>query len=176
MLNPAERSEESISVRQLLERRQQIVLAVACVVIVGAIVSIYAQVRATAHPNVNMTYYSDDDGKTWFEGPTFEITPFDHEGREAVGAMVYVANGRKYVGYLTRFSKRGAEIFQRLQSKAAGGAISASILAPLFADVSLQEVKLAGPGNPWVNMRSREARPIVTPPNSPSGDVEIADP
>jgi hypothetical protein len=163
-------------VRQVLERHQKIVVGIVCMVIVGAIAAIYAQVRPAPHPNVNLTYYSDDDGTTWFEGPIFKITPFDHDGREAVGAMIYRANGRKYVGYLTRFSKKGTEIFQRLQPKAAGGANSVSILAPMFADMTLQEVKLPGPGHPWVNMRSMEARPIVTPPNSPSGDVEIVDP
>jgi hypothetical protein len=176
MLKPAERSEEFMSVRQALERHQKIVVGVVCMVIVGCFVAIYAQVGPGPHPNVHLAYYSDDDGQTWFEDEVFKITPFDHNGHEAVGAMIYSVNGKKSVGYLLRFSEKGREIFARLQPKIAGAASPLQILAPLFADPTLQEVKLSGPAHPWVNLRSRAALAIVTASSGPSGDVEIVNP
>ncbi len=165
-----------MSVRQALQRHQKIVATVVCVVIVGAIVAIYAQVRPAPHPNVNLAYYSDDDGQTWFEDQVFKVTPFDHNGREAVGATLFDVGGKRYIGYLTRFSKTGVDIYQRLAPKLTGDTSVASVLGPLFADPSLHEVKLPGAGHPWVNMRDRAAMAIVTLPSSPSGDATIVPP
>ena len=165
-----------MSVRQALERHQKIVVAVICTVIVGSIAAIYAQVRPAPHPNVHLAYYSDDDGQSWFEDQVFKITPFDHNGHEAVGAMLYSTNGKNYVAYLTRFSKKGQDIYARMQASAGSAAGSIAGLSPMFADLTLHEVKLSGPGHPWVNMRSIAARSIVTPPSGSSGDVEIVNP
>src|SRR5579862_9768260 len=46
-------------------------------------------------------YYSDDDGKTYFVDRGDRITPFDHNGRPAVGAVVYRCGGAPpFVGFL----------------------------------------------------------------------------
>ncbi len=165
-----------MSVREALEKHQRVTSVAVCLVIVGAVVAIYAQVGPAPHPHVNIAYYTDDDGQTWFEDQVFKMTPFDHNGHEAVGAMVYSLNGKKYVGYMVRFSKKGQDIFSRIAPKADVGPASVSTLAPLFSDPSLHEVKLPGPGHPWVNMRSNAANSIVSPPGGSAGDVQIVNP
>jgi hypothetical protein len=49
-------------------------------------------------------WFSDDDGKTWFKDDPKKITPFDHNGKQAVMCFVYTKDGGKtqFVAYLMR--------------------------------------------------------------------------
>jgi hypothetical protein len=49
-------------------------------------------------------FYSDDDGQTWFIDTVYKSTPFDHNGKQAVRAVVYSCeNGKtKFCAYLMR--------------------------------------------------------------------------
>lgn len=55
-------------------------------------------------------FYSVDDGATHFRDDALRVAPFQHEGREAVRALLFTADGGKttFVGYLEKFSDEAA--------------------------------------------------------------------
>ena len=50
------------------------------------------------------SYFTTDDGKTWFAAPSDNYPPFDHNGSPAVRAYVFECGGKKFVGFLERFA------------------------------------------------------------------------
>jgi len=48
--------------------------------------------------------FSIDDGKTWFAASSSNVPPFDYNGKQAVRAYVFECNGKRFVGFLERFT------------------------------------------------------------------------
>jgi len=44
------------------------------------------------------------DGQTFFTASAANVAPFDHDGKQAVKAIVYQCDGRKFVAYMERFT------------------------------------------------------------------------
>lgn len=53
-----------------------------------------------------LTFASIDDGKTYFETPAENLSPFPHQGKAAFEAVVFTCDDGKssFVGYLRRYS------------------------------------------------------------------------
>ncbi len=77
----------------------------ACVLV--AIASIVVEVRAnhrgypTSAPN---SYFTVDDGKTFFVDSSDNYPPFDYKGQQAVHAYVFECSGKRFVGFLERYN------------------------------------------------------------------------
>jgi hypothetical protein len=97
-----------MSIREKLNESRTLSITVAAVVFAIALVLIFRQLHeASPHrPGLpSKTFYSDDDGKTWFLDEFMKITPFDHNGHPAYKAVVYRCNGgTPAVAYLEKFS------------------------------------------------------------------------
>src|SRR5947207_12339964 len=53
------------------------------------------------------SYYSTDDGKTYFEDSADHLVPFDKDGKEAVRAHVFqCGGGAPFVGYLEKLDSK----------------------------------------------------------------------
>jgi hypothetical protein len=50
------------------------------------------------------SFFTVDDGKTFFAASSDNIPPFDYKGRQAVHAYVFECNGKRFVGYLERYT------------------------------------------------------------------------
>ncbi|HUO07610.1 MAG TPA: hypothetical protein VM008_04870 [Phycisphaerae bacterium] len=87
------------------------------------------------------SYFTTDDGATYFADDANKLTPFDHNGTEAVCAHVYAADGKKWVAYLERYTKRGRELMEALEKKEIG--------PEKLQGVMLKEVKKPGDAR-WV--------------------------
>jgi hypothetical protein len=122
------------------------------------------RLSAGANPSqaVAQAYYSDDDGATWFTGPGNRIMPFDHQGKPAVGAAVFVdATGKRVVGYLIRHSAAAREAFKR--AKAAGRGIESVSVQPM-----LEARRPQSPSAAWIPDNDPEFM-VVTHPTNPDG-------
>ena len=76
----------------------------ACVLLgVGAAVIQAVNGRRGYPSHAPNSYFSSDDGKTWFVETSDHYAPFDHGGQTAVGAYVFQCGGKKFVGYLERY-------------------------------------------------------------------------
>jgi hypothetical protein len=51
------------------------------------------------------TFFSDDDGQTWFIDDASHLPPFDHNGKTAYRAVLYrCGSGKPFVAYLGKYS------------------------------------------------------------------------
>src|SRR5262249_10886473 len=49
-------------------------------------------------------FYTIDDGKTFFVANSENVAPFDYKGQTAVHAYVYECDGKRFVGYMERYT------------------------------------------------------------------------
>jgi hypothetical protein len=146
--------------------------AAAALVLVAAYF-LFSQVRPPKQANLNLAYYSDDDGQSWFSDSNLLIPPFDHNGKQAVSAQVYTYAGgsKKFCAYLLKYTPsakvRLDEQVAESRQKNDSGASLTLFLDNAFLQSGTQ-VKLPGPNNPWVTLSDPKSNAIVTV-KSPDG-------
>jgi hypothetical protein len=119
------------TVREILRSRKA-----AMVVVPLAVLSIFIAVwqlsaGTSSSQEVGEAFYSDDDGATWFPDAGDRIMPFDHDGKPAVGAVVFIdARGKPVVGYLIRHSPAARAAIER--AKAAGAETGTVSVQPML--------------------------------------------
>ena len=104
-----------MGIRETLNKNQTLTTGATIAIIVIAIGIIVWQMLPERAPRiVTKSYYTVDDGKTWFEDAADKIAPFDKDGKEAVRAHLFKCgeNGEKFVGYL---EKLDAKVKQKLE-------------------------------------------------------------
>ena len=96
-----------MGLRESLQKNPAVTTGVAVVLIVLALVFIYFQLSGPSRPSaaaLNKTFYSDDDGATFFLDDSAKVPPFDHNGKQAYRALVFrcSSGGKLFVGYLQK--------------------------------------------------------------------------
>jgi hypothetical protein len=96
-----------VGIRQKLNDASKGVIGLVIVLVIG----VYAVVAWEFHRPANgghlglKTYYTTDDGKTYFPDDGALFPPFDHEGGQAVRCYVFKCpSSGEFVGYLEKFS------------------------------------------------------------------------
>lgn len=86
---------------QRLRRRLIGLLAVIVILTSGAVIVWELQPQKPPRP---MSYYTVDDGKTWFTDDAEKLPPFDHRGKPAVRAFIFECRGTKmrFTGWLQK--------------------------------------------------------------------------
>ena len=95
-----------MSFRKRLRKNPAIGLAFGGVFVAAAIYAVYGSSRPPPPEIRPQMFYSNDDGKTVFKAELGMVIPFQHEGREAVRAYVFSADGGKtiVVGFLEKYA------------------------------------------------------------------------
>ncbi len=94
-------------VREWMNEHQRVTIGIFVGIVLVAIGAIVAQVLASrkAYPAASPdSYFTTDDGKTFFVASSDNIPPFDYSGQPAVHAYVFQCGGKKFVGYLERYT------------------------------------------------------------------------
>jgi hypothetical protein len=95
-----------MGVREWMDKHRTVTMVAGAVFVLLAIGAIALQVMAqrktfpAAPPD---SYFSVDDGKTFFAASDGNIAPFDYQGQQAVRAYVFECDGTRFVGYLERY-------------------------------------------------------------------------
>ena len=89
--------------RERMKQRQSLMALAAGIMIVGAGVAIFVQARDLLSSGANKSFFTVDDGKTFFVDSSERIPPFDKDGRPAYRAHVFECGGKRVVGYMSRF-------------------------------------------------------------------------
>jgi hypothetical protein len=89
-----------MNVRESLNSHPGIGAAIAVVVVLAGGWMIYHQTRPEGEPPAMVTFYTDDDGATWFADSPTRVPPYDHNGKQAVRCFVFQAADKPFVGYL----------------------------------------------------------------------------
>jgi hypothetical protein len=96
----------SVSLREKLNERPSIVTGATLAIIVIAMALIVWQVIRGNNPPPGKSYFTTDDGVTFFELTNDHVPPFKHSGKTAVRAYVFSCDGgkTKFVGFLERYT------------------------------------------------------------------------
>jgi hypothetical protein len=144
-----------MSVREAINNKKSVGVGVSALfLILAAAILIYSQMPAHRIKG-DKTYFTDDDGQTWFLDSVFMTPPYDHDGKTAVRAMIYsYDHGNKtFCAYLFRYTTSAKKrLDTAIAAAASQGKPPSSV--DLFNDRELNltgvEVKLPGPGHKWV--------------------------
>src|SRR5438270_819832 len=96
-----------MGLRDRINQNPRITTTVIGLVVAGIVAVIVVQVLANRRGPVTKmpdSFFTVDDGKTWFAASTSNVPPFDYNGKQAVRAYVFQCNGKKFVGFIERFT------------------------------------------------------------------------
>ena len=130
---------------------------------------------------VTEMYYTTDDGKTYFADDVNKVSPFDHNGQEAVRAYVFSCDNKstQFVAYLERMTPEAKKKLEESRAKAAdpsapGGPGGPGGMEMEFLMMEGMEVKKPGDAN-WSKRNSPEAEKAfqVTCPDGKNENLMI---
>lgn len=96
-----------MGLRDRINQNQGLAALTVGAVVVIAISMIVVQVlagRRGISTNAPDSYFTTDDGRTFFAASSENWAPFDHEGKQAIAAQVFECDGKRFVGYLERYT------------------------------------------------------------------------
>lgn len=96
-----------MGLREWMDRHRGATMTIIGVVVLIAVGAIVAQVlanRKTYPSGMPDSYFTCDDGKSFFAASSENIPPFDYKGQQAVHAYVFDCNGKRFVGYMERYT------------------------------------------------------------------------
>ncbi len=149
------------------------IVGVLLVVLAGAVLyHFFAPEKSVA---LTKACYSDDDGQTFYLDDVYKVAPYDHEGKEAVRAVVFTYdNGsKKYIGYLQKYNQEYKQKLDDSVAKANKDGIPLSMLEIFTSrDTAFNGflIKAPGPGHPWVPMVTGSTEETGKVMNAPSPD------
>jgi hypothetical protein len=159
-----------MSVREKLNSNRVMGFLVAAILLIAATVQAAYFLRPTAkHQSATGTFYTDDDGQTYFMESIYKFPPWDHNGKQANIAVVYSSSSGKFVAYQVRYTAAAQKELQDLYAKAQRGECPLADVNRLMTTQRIgfvgREVKMRGT-NKWVPMTA-VPRPI--PIKAPDG-------
>jgi hypothetical protein len=136
--------------RELVNRRYKgvvVVSALLAIVVAGwTMVGHFSEAGSVTY--VSVAFYTTDDGQTFFRDDFERIPPYDKSGKQAVRAVVFEANGKPFVGYMSRFSQSAKAAIEKYNADMATGKYTsgppASFAAYQIATMSGAEYKRPG--------------------------------
>jgi hypothetical protein len=165
-------------VREALDKHKTAAVASAVVALLAMAVFAW---RSTSLPagaaaaEAAQSFYSTDDGATFFPAAADLIPPVQVNGKTACRAIVFTCDGgkTKFVGYLERYSPAAKAQLEAARDAMKRGDKNAAPAGPAAGDV---EVKKPGGGNRWVSRRGPAAADdlkVTPPPGSSGGAPEM---
>jgi hypothetical protein len=144
-----------MSVREAINNKKKVGVGVT-ILFFAAAAAILVYTQLPAHRiKGDKTYFTDDDGQTWFLDSVYQPSPFEHDGKTAVRAMIYSYDngGKTFCAYLMRYTTQAKKRLDDAIAEAIKEGKSAGSIE-LFTDRELNttgvEVKLPGPGHSWI--------------------------
>jgi hypothetical protein len=159
-----------VGIRETLNKNPSITTGVTIGIIVIAIAAIVWQMMS-GRPNINniQSFYTVDDGATWFADKAIKNPPFDHDGQQAVRCYVFKCGdkGKEFVGYMERFTSDALKKME--DAKAHPDNSDPMLMEDLYT--TGMEVKRPGNGK-WVLRTNPEADRIQSEVKCPDGSTE----
>lgn len=107
-----------MGIREGLNKHKNLSATVLGVFILGAIGYIIWSVSSAGAPTIpGKSYYTVDDGKTWFEDSLYKPVPFDREGKKALQAHVFTCGEKMLVPFVMRLSDNYLKEAQALTAR-----------------------------------------------------------
>ena len=157
-----------MGIRQKLNNASKGVVALVIIFVLGVYGVVAWEIRRPAaggHANVR-SYYTLDEGKTYFADDGALFPPFDYEGGQAVRCYVFTSpSSGEFVAYLEKFSPEMKELLEKPSDPTHPGA------APPINYAAGVLVKRLG-DKTWVPEASPKGEAIVHDVKCPNGSNE----
>jgi hypothetical protein len=162
-----------VSLRDAISRNPRTGAAAAVGLLLAGITIIFLQMpRRSAAADHAQSFFTVDDGKTWFADSATNLAPFDKDGKLAVRAHVYrCADGTKFVNYLERFKPDAKRTLENLSTPDPSRKVSPDFNAIRNAYTGGREVKRPGDAN-WVGTDDFREAARVTAVKCPDGSTQ----
>lgn len=160
-----------MGIRETLNKNPAITTGVTAGIVVLAIGVIIWQLWGGSAPLASggtaKAYFSDDDGATYFADATTKVPPFDHNGKQAVRALVFqCGTGQPFVGMLQRYTKEAKAKLEKAQASKPGDIVMEDI------EITGLEIKKPKTGDAaWVKQTDPKAG-AVNRVTCPDGKVD----
>lgn len=156
-----------MGIRETLNENPGITTGLTAGIIVIALGIIIWQTVASSSRPTSMTksFFSDDNGASYFVDSSNHIPPFDHNGKQAVHANVFTCddNKTKFIGYLDRYTAAF-----KAKIEAANAAKKPDL--GLMQEATSSGVEVAAPkSDHWVSRSSPEAQRMMESVKCPDG-------
>lgn len=142
-------------------------VGITLVMVAGLLIAYQLHSQQSLAGNPAASFYSDDDGATWFTDSVYKFPPFDHNGRVAVRAYVFESNGKRFVGLLGRYTPATVKLLRDRYADVQQGRAKLSDLDPVLMSDSTRmngtEVKLPGPSQQWLPFNQFKMNAIKAP-------------
>jgi hypothetical protein len=93
-----------LGIRETINQKSAVsVTLIICVIIAGVVV-IALELRGNNGKPPAESFFTTDDGKTWFVDSSSQLAPFDHDGVPAVRCYVFKCNSGKFAGLLEKYN------------------------------------------------------------------------
>jgi len=115
------------------------------------------------------SFYTDDLGKTFFTDAAGLVVPFEHDGKQAVAAVVVrCGDGPPEVQYIARYRRDALAEIEKLKAEKPPN------LEGQLSRLSQEGMEVASPGGQrWVTTASPAASTIMAGKKCPDGKVPI---
>lgn len=150
-----------MGLRETINKHQSIVFIAVLLVILLAVFVIYTQATG---PTVNRarTYFTVDDGATWFADDADKSPPFLVDGKEAVLAHLYTcADGKPRLGYLEKYAPELKKAMDAVNADRKAGKTPDLSKLDAFAGPWFHRYKKPG-GKEWVTGTNADAVMSIT--------------
>ncbi len=144
-------------------KKSKVVIGAVLVAVIGA-VAVLVVSRSSSGDGVDdrpqRSFFTIDDGKTWFADDAAKVPPFTKDGKEAVRAYVFKCHdGKQFVAYLERYTPDGK---QRIEQLSARSEKDKEVVAFVADEPAGVEVKMPGQAV-WIKQSEKRATAIMTP-------------
>jgi hypothetical protein len=108
-----------VSLRERINQNPKLGIGLGAGILIIAIIFAVVMMRGngpTMEPSFDTTkaFFTDDDGKTYFPAE-IKVPPFDHNGKKAYRARVFVdSHGQRFVGWLESYDETARKRIQKL--------------------------------------------------------------
>jgi hypothetical protein len=166
-----------VGIRETLNKNPAITTGATAGIIVIAVGFILWQLMGSSTPGVaTEAYFSNDDGKTWFEDDISKIPPFDKDGKPAYKAHVFQCpGGEPFVAYLERYTEEGKKAMEAAQKSNASNDPMLMMEDMQFTAIEIRKPGLGDPIKGWVRQSSPIASKVMEL-KCPDGTTEGIEP
>lgn len=155
-----------MGVRETLNRKPALAAGTAIVFIAAAVYVLTVTNRAVPS-RLTRSFYTDDNGKTYFVDDIDKVTPFDHNGKEAFRAYVYrFGDGKPFVAYMSRHTDGARAKIAELSGQARDPEAEAMLHQLRNTGVEVRRPDQTK----WVPLFSAAGEQVAAHPQSPQGN------
>jgi hypothetical protein len=156
-----------MGVREALNTQKSLGLGISVLCLLVAASIIVYTYKPQHRPKGDKAFFTDNDGQSYYEDSIYLVPPCDRDGKTTVRAMVYSYDGgrHQFCPYLQRFTKDAKKRLDDAVADAATQGKPPSSVS-LFNDKGILtyglEIKLPGPGHPWVPRLGTQGAAVMT--------------